>query len=1390
MSWSSVYPNVQYKIWFREAGGTWTSIGTTTSTSYTINNVSPYSKKYEVAISPVLPEGGTDWWYAVQASFMLDKPQLSYDSSLQYYQVKITMQPPASDPTASYSSKVFKLYRKTFKPDGNVEKDELIYTGTSNTFSTTDLTAGKYYSFRYIVEYRSSSGSVVATTPTSPEATFWTAPVANATAGTRSITLSWSSVYPGVNYGIVYRITGGQWTTAGTTAGLSYTINNLDPTKYYDVALYAANLPDGGNSWYTGANPLTLAPLAQTPSSVTVQSITQTSAQVTVDSSNPSGTKYTVWYKPASPFLADGSFSVSSGQHVGNPANTNAVKTQLGGGWNASTHYNACTIEIASEYGNKFLRFKSDGSGKWAGATANWSIKAGKWYRVTAWARTSSTTPISISNYAIYTGGLNPQLTWSNLKASDGWVMSQVVFQADQDRSGAIYLYGNQGSAGTTIDYDNIIIEEFDSNPGSGGPQGLKVTLFNTTSLFNSKGHPTNRTDFLAFFDPSKVTKIGETFAQDVYTVDPNAPMFGSLTDKFSAEYKGKIYAPVSGTYWFATDSDDASEIVIDGKVVASFYGGRGVSNTWDIKGSIYLEAGWHDFICRFEEGTGAQAARAGWMPPGQSSFTPIPAAAFGVEATAETTGTVTIQPLIPSTQYSVSAAALNVANIPSGYAATNFVTVPLKPENIEVYYGSLGWDKSAGRGWVKLEWDPVPNATGYKVWVFDGNTYRAFDVGNTTVWDSRNAKIYPPESELDSYGDNTVSNDIFKRGTGLDLRDTPNKLYKKTVNTWGNYDNANNYWFRVSAYNGSGDSGYSDNAKTPTLPNRTDTTAPTASIIINDGQTVAPGSRVKITVSTNDPPTSNYTSDSADDASGPMWVMFSNDGTNWSQKFLIDGGRNLVGTSGADPFFRSLAGWQPYGKVKPQIISSNEAQAGGSFVRLSWPDGPQYQFEGIDPAQFIQGIKPGQTYTVKIRYRLQNLTQSNVMLYFHWHKPDGSMIISDIAIAYPDDADGKWHEVVYQKTAPAGVDRLYIKIGITDPNKGTVLDVDYVQITSGENDPGIVDWNTSGVTDTFEWDLDTSGFGKKTVYAKVEDLAGNVSTVVSDDIFYYLVDAQAPNVSLKINDGATVTYTNTVRLTIDAKDDLTPADQLRMRFSNDFVNWTAWEKYQPYKDWALPGGDGEKAVYVQVQDVSGNIGTAYAKIVLKTSGGGTVQSNSGVFYSTTGNPGTITIDGRTVAVRFIKGSEVELRLNAPGVTEVRYSLDNAKWLPPEPASPVKTMTLPDWEGFKAVYVKLPDESVYVVRFVLDRTPPKLDAHWYGNATVTKNGSAMIIVDASDNFTPQDQLEYSLDKGKTWKPLTDTITVSFTGSGYVSVTLMVRDKAGNIATKTLGIFNF
>lgn len=182
---------------------------------------------------------------------------------------------------------------------------------------------------------------------------------------------------------------------------------------------------------------------------------------------------------------------------------------------------------------------------------------------------------------------------------------------------------------------------------------------------------------------------------------------------------------------------------------------------------------------------------------------------------------------------------------------------------------GGLSWDKTRGRGYVVLNWNAVSGATGYKVHVFDGYQYRAFDVGNTTTWDSRVWKIYPSESWLNSKANNSITTDSFNKVKGgLDLADNPNLLYKKTAGS--TYDSKTNYWFRVSAYNTGAESPRSGAAMI-TLPNRTDSIAPTGSIIINNGDLKTGSSKVKVKVSATDT-----------GGSGIKYFRLSQDGEIW----------------------------------------------------------------------------------------------------------------------------------------------------------------------------------------------------------------------------------------------------------------------------------------------------------------------------------------------------------------------------------------------------------------------------------------------------------------------------------------------------------------------------
>lgn len=95
--------------------------------------------------------------------------------------------------------------------------------------------------------------------------------------------------------------------------------------------------------------------------------------------------------------------------------------------------------------------------------------------------------------------------------------------------------------------------------------------------------------------------------------------------------------------------------------------------------------------------------------------------------------------------------------------------------------------------GYVSLKWDGVPEAAGYKVWVYNGKDYEAFDVGNATTWTTQGQNIWPTKDEI-AKGQYLLHHD--KKGVELAL--DPSPVYR---NSGGMYGGSTNYWFRVTAY-------------------------------------------------------------------------------------------------------------------------------------------------------------------------------------------------------------------------------------------------------------------------------------------------------------------------------------------------------------------------------------------------------------------------------------------------------------------------------------------------------------------------------------------------------------------------------------------------------------
>jgi hypothetical protein len=214
------------------------------------------------------------------------------------------------------------------------------------------------------------------------------------------------------------------------------------------------------------------------------------------------------------------------------------------------------------------------------------------------------------------------------------------------------------------------------------------------------------------------------------------------------------------------------------------------------------------------------------------------------------------------------------------------------------------------------------------------------------------------------------------------------------------------------------------------------------------------------------------------------------------------------------------------------------------------------------------------------------------------------------------------------------------------------------------------------------------------------------------------------------------------------------------------------------------------------LRDLAGNQAAGFSNSPVinqtpNTNAPGAPVEDETVFWSMSGNPGVFeqaTESGSQLFnVRYVRSNEVLLNLRT-SATEVSYSVDGMTWLPFEPVQPTRVINLPEWEGLKTVYARLKDGATYLVRFVLDKTAPLVRASWLGGATVTdENGRATMLLDVSDNLCPNQDLEVFVNGQK--RNYAREIPLTFSGSGAQSVSVQVKDKAGNIGSAVLDIIN-
>jgi hypothetical protein len=218
---------------------------------------------------------------------------------------------------------------------------------------------------------------------------------------------------------------------------------------------------------------------------------------------------------------------------------------------------------------------------------------------------------------------------------------------------------------------------------------------------FTTNGsNPTTKAGFDAFFN---VTPQGWGFDNNRevnWLTNETRPSYITQASSYAWEVAGFLFVSETGGYRFSITSDDGNELQINGSVVASFYGGRGVGPE-DVSPIINLGAGYHTFQYRMQQGGGGAGARVRWQRPSSAIYEVIPSSNFAVRLIPDLSGNNNAGLLTNSVGYNTVNGGTLVLNGSNAYSSigTNGFPFGSSPGTLS------GWARtntiSGGTNWI-----------------------------------------------------------------------------------------------------------------------------------------------------------------------------------------------------------------------------------------------------------------------------------------------------------------------------------------------------------------------------------------------------------------------------------------------------------------------------------------------------------------------------------------------------------------------------------------------------------------------------------------------------------------------------------------------------------------
>lgn len=299
-------------------------------------------------------------------------------------------------------------------------------------------------------------------------------------------------------------------------------------------------------------------------------------------------------------------------------------------------------------------------------------------------------------------------------------------------------------------------------------------------------------------------------------------------------------------------------------------------------------------------------------------------------------------------------------------------------------------------------------------------------------------------------------------------------------------------------------------------------------------------------------------------------------------------------------------------------------------------------------------------------------------------------------------------------------------------------------------------------------WTL-LAGDGTKTVYLQAKDLVGNQGAVAVQTV---ILDTQAPAGSCQLvgTDG----YVNQVEVQIThSVTDQYEVSELQVR--NADTPWSPWAEYAGVSNWTLPEGDGEKQVECRYRDFAGNISTTSvtSAILDQTPPSCYVAINNGVSF----------VNNELVTIEIIASDDYELY-------QMRFHNEQEAWTDWETHATSKSWMLTSGEGSKTVSTEVQDragnDQECSVTVGLDQSAPYGSLLIAGGNEFTSSALTQLTLDVQDNSSGVEQVCIVNGAGPCNNWLNYQTTVDWNlnlqnEGGTQQVCAWFRDRANNIS---------